>query len=194
MGSSSGGFRVCPWQEKSFQFQEQKRQHLCLLPSSLGESLERPINGEEMKNLLSLKKQSVKGHWDTVWRSGQLPAAAGAAESHEKHKAEKRDGLEGRMTACAGAYEPLNCPPLGFPLDKQRCLGRTLHAGTRGSWVPSPSLHHQEAAGEKTKTGSLRSEIYCLVNDILPFPMTPVKQEKAEWLYLYSVLWSFWDT
>lgn len=50
------------------------------------------------------------------------------------------------------------------------------------------------AAGEKTKKRNLRSEIYCLVNNILPFPVTPAKKERAEWLYLYSVPWSFWDT
>lgn len=54
------------------------------LPSSLGENLECQKNGEEMKNLLSLIKKGVEEHWDTIWRSGQLPAAYGA-ESHEKH-------------------------------------------------------------------------------------------------------------
>lgn len=55
----------------------------------------------------------------------------------------KRDGLEGRTAACAGAHEPLKCPPAGFPGQaEERTLGRTLHAGTEGSWVPSPPLHH----------------------------------------------------
>lgn len=65
-------------------------------------------------------------------------------------------------------------------------------------WVPAPSQHgltgQTGVVGVKAKKRSLRSEIYCWANDILPFPMTSAKKERAEWLYLYSAPWSFWDT